>query len=143
MCEISDYASEQDLVFYCTRLRWFTSINARECLAGRMLAVKSLSVENNASNTRLMRLIPDASALPRRPLLNEPNRWSSRHWNDFQLQRRQVLLVWTMHVIIIIVKMHAVYAHPLKPSVITRPHFECSAPSTRNLPFLISDIRAL
>ena len=33
--------------------------------------------------------------------------------------------------------------NPLKPSVITRLHFECSAPYRSNLPFLISDIRAL
>ena len=33
--------------------------------------------------------------------------------------------------------------NPLKPSVIIRSHFECSAPYRPNLPFLISDIRAL
>jgi len=33
--------------------------------------------------------------------------------------------------------------NPLKPSVIMWLHFECSAPCRPNLPFLISDIRAL
>ena len=33
--------------------------------------------------------------------------------------------------------------NPLKPSVIMWLHFECSAPYRPNLPFLISDIRAL
>ena len=32
---------------------------------------------------------------------------------------------------------------PLKSSVIARLHFECSVPYRPNLPFLISDIRAL
>ena len=35
------------------------------------------------------------------------------------------------------------YLNPLKPSVIIRSHFECSVPYGPNLPFLISDIRAL
>ena len=33
--------------------------------------------------------------------------------------------------------------NPLKPSVIIRSHFQCSVPYRPNLPFLISDIRAL
>jgi len=33
--------------------------------------------------------------------------------------------------------------NPLKPSVIIRSHFECSAPERPNLPYLISDTRAL
>ena len=33
--------------------------------------------------------------------------------------------------------------NPLKPSVISWLHFECLAPYRPNLPFLISDIRAL
>ena len=35
------------------------------------------------------------------------------------------------------------FLNPLKPSVITRLHFECSAPYSPNQPFLISDTRAL
>ena len=33
--------------------------------------------------------------------------------------------------------------NPLEPGVIMWLHFECSAPCTSNLPFLISDTRAL
>ena len=39
--------------------------------------------------------------------------------------------------------LNHVLFNPLKPSVIMWLHFECSAPYRPNLPFLISDIRAL
>ena len=43
----------------------------------------------------------------------------------------------------LIINVTLLKLNPLKPSVIARLHFEFSAPSRPNLPFLISDIRAL
>jgi len=40
------------------------------------------------------------------------------------------------------VSSHVKHLSPLKPSVIIRLHFECSAPCRSNLPLLISEIRA-
>ena len=60
-------------------------------------------------------------------------------WSSFTLQKRLANYVLNNFVRQRLFET----LNPLKPSVIIWSHFECSAPYRSNLPFLISDIRAL